>query len=63
MVNEGVLDSVGHEHDVHGMEEGVENMLGFAEVELIFFITASMRLCFGFVLEILLITLGCFCYC
>ena len=30
---------------------------------IIFFIVASMGLCFGFVLETALIIQGCFCYC
>jgi len=38
------------------------NVLVLDGVELIFFIVASMRLCFGFVLKRVLITQGCFCY-
>jgi len=30
-----------------------------AEIEFIFFLAASVRLCFGFVLKMLLITQGC----
>ena len=63
VVNEIVLDSVVPEHDINGMEEGVENVLVLAGIELIFFIVASMGLCFGFVLETVLITQGCFSYC
>ena len=39
------------------------NVLVWAEVEFIFFIVATMGLCFGFVLRTVLITQGCFCYC
>ena len=46
VVNEDVLDSVGLEHDINGMDQGVETMLVLAGIELIFFIVASMRLCF-----------------
>ena len=38
-------------------------VLVLAWIELIFFIVASMRLCFGFVLETVLIIQGCFRYC
>ena len=38
-------------------------VLVLAGIELIFFIVASMGLCFGFVLETVLITQGCFSYC
>ena len=37
VVNEVVLGSVGPEHDVNGMELGVENVLVLAGIELIFF--------------------------
>jgi len=37
--------------------------LVLAQVELIFFIVASVRLCFGFVLNAVLIIQGCFHYC
>ena len=38
-------------------------VLVLAGVKLIFFIVAGMGLCFGFVLETVLITQGCFHYC
>ena len=38
-------------------------VLVFAGIELIFFVVASMGLCFGFVLETVLIIQGCFSYC
>ena len=38
-------------------------VLVLAGIELIFFIVASMGLCFGFVLETVLIIQECFCYC
>ena len=38
-------------------------VLVLAGVELIFCTVACMGLCFGFVLEAVLITQGCFCYC
>jgi len=38
-------------------------VLILSEIELIFFIVASMRLCFGFVLKTVLITQTCFSYC
>lgn len=37
--------------------------LVWAGIELNFFMVASMRLCFAFVLEIVLMTEGCFGYC
>ena len=61
--NEEVLDSVRPEHDINGMEKLVENVLVLAGIELIFFTVASMGLCFGFVLETVLITEGCFRSC
>ena len=39
------------------------SVLVLAGIELIFFIAASMGLCFGFVLKTVLITQGCFSYC
>lgn len=42
--NEDVLESVGPEHDVNGMESGMENMLVWAGVELGFIIGASVGL-------------------
>jgi len=39
------------------------SVLVLAGIELIFFIVASMGLCFGFVLKSVLIVQGCFCYC
>jgi len=38
-------------------------VLVLAGVELIFFIVAIMGLCFGFVLETVLVIQGCFSYC
>ena len=63
VVKGDVLDSVGLEHGINGMESGVENVLVLAGIELIFFIVACMGLWFGFVLETVLITQGCFSYC
>lgn len=42
--NEDVLDSVGPEHEVNGMESGMENMLVWAGMELGFIIGASVGL-------------------
>lgn len=42
--NEDLLDSVGRGHDVNGMESGMENMLVWAGVELVFIIVASVGL-------------------
>lgn len=42
--NEGVLHSVGSEHDVNGMESGMENFLVWAGMELGFIIGASVGL-------------------
>ena len=39
------------------------SVLVLAGMELIFFIVASMRLCFAFVLKTVLIMQGCFSYC
>ena len=39
------------------------SVLVLAGIELIFFIVASMGLCFGFVLKTVLIIQGCFRYC
>jgi len=36
------------------------SVLVLAQIELIFFTEASIRLCFGFVLKTVLITQGCF---
>jgi len=38
-------------------------VLTFAGIELILFTAASMALCFGFVLETVLVMQRCFCYC
>ena len=57
-----ILDSVGAEQDINGMEQGVKNVLVLAGIELIFFTVASMGLYFGFVLEKRLRTQGCFSY-
>lgn len=32
VVNEGVLDNVGPEHDINGMEQGVKNVLVLAGI-------------------------------
>ena len=57
-----ILDSVGAEQDINGMEQGVKNVLVLAGIELIFFTVASMGLYFGFVLQKRLRTQGCFSY-
>ena len=48
---------------IQPMTSLIKAVLVLAGVEFIFFIVASMGLCFGFVLETVLITQGCFCYC
>ena len=50
---------------VGGFPEGRTSVvvLGLAETKLIFFIVASMGLCFGFVLKTALIIQGCLRYC
>ena len=58
-----ILDSVGAEQDVNGMEQGVKNVLVLSGIELIVFTVASVGLCFGFVLKTGLAIQGCFCYC
>jgi len=63
VINDVVLDNVGHEHHVNGMEEGLENVLVLTGVESIFFLVATMGLCFGFVLKTVFITQGCFSCC
>lgn len=47
-------------HDKNGIESVVKNMLVLAKVELIFIIVASVGLCFGFGLEVVLISIGMF---
>ena len=42
--------------------KSVSSVLVLAGIELIFFIVARMRLCFGFVLRTVLIIQGCFRY-
>lgn len=42
--NEDLLDSVGPGCDVNGMESGMENMLVWAGVELVFIIVAGVGL-------------------
>lgn len=56
--NEDVLDSVVPENDVNGNEGRVENVLILAGIELISLTVASIMLCFGFVLERVLIIQG-----
>lgn len=56
--NEDMLDSVVPENDVNGNEGRVENVLILAGIELISLTVASIRLCFGFVLERVLIIQG-----
>lgn len=63
VVIEDILDNVGPEQDENGVESVVENMLILAKVKMIFITGASMGLCFGFVLEMVLITQGCYYYC
>jgi len=60
---EDVLDSVGPEHDVCGMEQGVEHVLGLARVESIFFVVAGTGLRFGFVPKAASISQGYFRCC
>lgn len=43
--------------------KGIEIVLILACIQLIFFIVASVGLCFGFMLKTLLITQSCFSYC
>lgn len=45
MVNEDVLDSVVPEHDVNGIEQRIENVLGLSGTELVFFLVICLRLC------------------
>lgn len=45
MVNEDVLDSVVPEHDVNGIEQRTENVLGLSGTELVFFLVICLRLC------------------
>lgn len=52
---------MGPEHDVNGVEEGVENVL--AGIEFAFFILANMGYGFGFVLKTVLLSQSCFSYC
>ena len=61
--NENVLVSVRPEHEVNGMEQGVQSVLVSARIELIFFIVAGMGQFLKFVLETELIIQGCFHYC
>lgn len=56
VVIEDILDIVGPEQDENGVESVVENMLILAKVKMIFITGASMGLCFGLVLEMVLIT-------
>ena len=63
MVNEVVLDGVGLEHDINGMEYGVEIVLGLAGMELILIIAVHRVLWFRFVTNTMLITHQCFRSC
>lgn len=63
MVIEDTLDCVELEQNENDIELVVENMLNLAQVELIFITVAHMGPCFGFVLEMVLITQGCFHFC
>jgi len=40
VANENVLDNVGAEHDVNGIEQGVENVLVLAEIPLLILLVA-----------------------
>ena len=57
--------AVGGRVGISFMAEGSEEItvLVLAGIELIFFIVVSMGLCFGSVLETVLMTQGCFRYC
>jgi len=55
-INENVLESVRPEHDIDGMELGVDIVLVSAGIELIFYQVAGMVPYFGFRMRIMLIT-------
>lgn len=55
MVSKAVLDSVGLEHDINGVEYGVEIVLILTGMELIFFINACRVPCFTFLTSTVLI--------
>lgn len=65
VINKGVLDNVGHERHIKGIEEGVQNELLLAGIEPMksFFIAAGVGLRSAFVLKILLIVERCFSCC
>lgn len=60
VINEYVLESMGPEHDINGMEQGVDIVMVLAGIELIFFVEAHTMLCFGFMVKIVVITHRCF---
>lgn len=51
MINWDVLESVRPDHDINGIEEGMDIVLVSAELELILFLVAAIVVCFGFKLE------------
>ena len=53
MVNEAVLDSVGPEHDVNGMESGVDIVMVLDGMEFVFLTVAGV-LWFGFSIRLML---------
>ena len=63
LMHQYMLGSNQLESSLAGKDLGVLVVLLLAETELIFFIGASMELCFGFVLKTVLIIQACFCYC
>lgn len=55
MVNKVALYSMGLEHDINGVEYGVELVLSLTGIELIFFINACKLPCFTFLTSTMLI--------
>lgn len=60
MAIEDVLESVGPEHDISGMEYKVDTVMVLSGIELIFFTEACMMTCFGILMKIMVITHQCF---
>lgn len=56
MINWDVLESVRPDHDINGIEEGMDIVLVSAELELILFLVAAIVVCFGFKIRAMLIT-------
>ena len=48
MIGQDVTESMGTEHDVNGIEQGVDTVLVSAGIELIVFLVAGTVLCFEF---------------